>query len=365
MKRKTFVLLVAAGLSFLPAVLQAQDASEPPAIAERSSEEAIKQKTLARRADEVTQQRFEAEVQRSQDQAAKQQVQAEGEYKRANAMYQDRLRNVIQRAPGSPGRSLVIRSSELDPNEQANLEEDLVVMSHVLEKTVGSFLRSQPQGSSVLGVNVVFAGGQNPTRALYLEGYGALFTLSVGFPLLPSPKSVEEKENPSADSTWNEARQEVFGERWEGKGFIVRGEEYDERKVNTLKDSVLEALKNATHIRGLKADDSVTVCVFGGGAALPIKAVTSNKPGVPNPKEVIRYGPDRPQPRTTMLTIRVKKSDVDSFAKDKFNLDDFRKRAKITPYAGGPVSATGGGFVGGGSGGTFGGGNTFGGGGGY
>src|SRR5439155_10482156 len=37
----------------------------------------------------------------------------------------------------------------------------------------------------------------------------------------------------------------------------------------------------------------------------------------------------------TMMTIRVKKTDVDDFAKGKLNLDDFHKKAKITTYAGG------------------------------
>src|SRR5437899_12478758 len=228
-------------------------------------------------------------MQLNKDLAAKQQAEATDEYKRANPMFQDRLRNVISRSsvPGSPGQSLVIRSSELDPKEQANLEEDLAVMSHLLEKGVGGSLGPQPQGSSVLGVNVIFAPGHSPMRGLYLEGYGALFTLSVGFPLLPSPKNDEEKENPSTDSAWNEARQEVYGQqRIDGKAVYVRGEEYDERKVNRLKDAVLEALKNATHIRGLKNDDSITVCVFGGGAALPIKVKSANKPGGTPPKEV-------------------------------------------------------------------------------
>jgi hypothetical protein len=223
-------------------------------------------------------------------------------------------------------------------------------MSHLLEKSVGSAVGAQSKADPVLGVNVVFAGGHEQARAIYLEGYGALFTLSVGFPLLPSAKESDEKENPSADSTWNEARQEVFGQRMDGRGYM-RGEEYDERKVNTLKDTVLEALKNATHIRGLKSDDSVTVCVFGGGAALPVKLI-AGKPGAPKPKEV--YVADRAEPRSTMLTIRVKKSDVDSFAKEKLNLDDFRKKAKVMPYAGAVDSARatsfGGGSAGGGGG---------------
>jgi hypothetical protein len=363
MKTKTLIPLIVAGLSFLPIVLGAQDtpASE------------ILQKLQERRAGSAGggevegQQSYDAQVQHNQGQSAKQQAEATGEYKRANSMFQDRLRGVINRGPASPGGPLVIWSTELaDPKEQANLDEDLVVMSHLLEKTVSSALGSQPHASSVLGVNVVFAPGQNLMRGLYLEGYGALFTLSVGFPLLPSPKR-EAKENPSADSTWNEARQEVFGQRWEGQGGYARGEEFDERKVNTLQDSVLVALRNATHIRGLKADDSIMVCVFG-GSVLRMKVITADNPGAPKPKDV--YAPDSLQPRTTVLTIRVKKSDADSFANDKLNLDEFRKRAKIMTYAGGPETATGSGFVGGG-GGSFGrqsdggSGNTFGGRGGY
>ena len=39
--------------------------------------------------------------------------------------------------------------------------------------------------------------------------------------------------------------------------------------------------------------------------------------------------------RGTIMTIRVKKSDADAFAKGKMNLEDFRKKARITTYAGG------------------------------
>jgi hypothetical protein len=367
MKTKTFIPLIVVGLSLLPAVSRSQDQPDSPGLAEkRADEAAAKQEAVAKQADESAAQKAQAEqwyenqLRQAQVLAAKQQAEATDEFKRANSMYHDRLRAVINRAPGSPGQSLVIRSSDLDPKEQANLEEDLAVMSHLLEKSVGSSLGPQPQVGSVLGVNLVFAPGHNPTRGLYLEGYGALFTLSVGFPLLPSPKNDEERENPSTDSAWNEARQEVYGQqRIDGKAVYVRGEEYDERKVNKLKDAVLEALKNATHIRGLKNDDSVTVCIFGGAAALPTKVITGNKPGGPKQKEV--YVADRPESRSTILTIRLKKSDIDAFAKDKLNLDDFRKKAKMTSYAG-PDSSPGV-FVVGGSGGNFGGGRTFGGGG--
>jgi hypothetical protein len=351
MKMTPILALIVLGSALLPITVHSQDQ-------DTAANAAILEKLTAARNAEA-QQNFEAQVQRNRDLAEKQQAEATGEYKRAN-VFSDRLRAIVRRGPGSPGQSLVIRSSELDVKDQANLEEDLVVMSHLLEKSVGSAVGPQPKASPILGVDVAFPPGSSPARAMYLEGYGALFTLSVGFPLLPSARESNEKENASADSTWNEARQEVFGQRMDGRGY-VRGEEYDERKVNTLKDTVLEALKNATHIRGLKSDDSVTVCVSGGGAALPVKLITGNNPGASKPKEM--YVSERGEPRSTMLTIRVKKSDVDSFAKDKLNLDDFRKKAKIMPYAGAVDSPGTAAFGRGGV--TFGGGGTGGGGGGF
>src|SRR5262249_51409321 len=144
MKRKTFIPLIVLGLSLLPAVLRSQDQSDSPAIAEKRAEEAAaRQEAVAKHADEAAVQKAQAEqwyenqLHHAQDLAAKQQAEAADEYKRANPMFVDRLRGVINRGPGSPGQSLVIRSSELDPKEQANLEEDLAVMSHLLEKSVG------------------------------------------------------------------------------------------------------------------------------------------------------------------------------------------------------------------------------------
>jgi len=119
-----------------------------------------------------------------------------------------------------------------------------------------------------MGIDVFFAPSSNPMRSLYLEGYGALFLLNVGIPLLPPPAKAEpQKEKSPVDSNWDQARQELYGQRTEGKTVTGPVKEYSEEKVNRLKDALLEALKNATNIRNLKPNDSVTVCVFGGASA--------------------------------------------------------------------------------------------------
>src|SRR5437899_24882 len=53
-----------------------------------------------------------------------------------NPAFSQRLQGVVARAPGSGGRPLVIRCSEMDPKDQANLEEDLAVMSHLFNRAL-------------------------------------------------------------------------------------------------------------------------------------------------------------------------------------------------------------------------------------
>jgi|ERR1051326_1629391 hypothetical protein len=380
MKTNRFILSLVIGCC-VSSALVAQDNPNPLSAADRAfaekpaAQELVRQDASVGQANEPAPRKGEAEhdpvnkpVQGLQ---AREQGQGIEEYKRP-AGFQDRLRNVIRRASGpGTGRTLVIRSSELDPKEQANLEEDLVVMSRVLEKMLGGALGPQANANPVLGIDVFFNPGSNPIRSLYLDGYGALFTLNVSFPLTPSAKNDGEKEKPRVDSAWDEARQELYGQRIDGKRVYVRGEEYDERKVNRLKDALLEALRNATHIRGLKADDSVTICVSGGPSPADDESTerlrgdlenlhkllvelltryTDTYPTVINTRERIsalesQLADDQPkQPRGTMLTVRAKKSDVDSFAKDKMSLEDFRRKAKVVSYVSAiePTAGTGG-----------------------
>src|SRR6185503_17011719 len=156
------------------------------------------------------------------------------------------------------------------------------------------------------------------------------------------------KAKTDTDSTWEEAKQELYGQSdaWAqaGKAFkfsMASGpqQEYDRDKVEDLKASLLEALKNATNIRGLKENESITVCVFGGLSAAPGKARTVAKRG-PNWKDaevvdvLVTSPDDGPPARGTIMTMRVKKSDADAFATGKLDLDDFRTKVTITIYAG-------------------------------
>ena len=250
---------------------------------------------------------------------------------------QNRLQSVIKRS-GHSGKPLVIRSSEPDAKEQNNIEEDMAVMSHILDKALEEKVSSTPRAHKAMGINVYFS-SSSPMRNLYLDGYGAVFMLRVGFPLVAPPKAEAKKEKTETSSTWEEARQELYGQTGGTKTLVGPAEDYDEDKVNELKDSILEALKNAANIRDLKPDESVTICVFGSAGTVKTQARSGVKRGatpgvnVDNHVWVINdHGAG--SARGTILTIRVKKSDADAFAKGKLTLDDFRKKAKMAAYTG-------------------------------
>ncbi len=322
----------------------------PEAATQESLEKAKEQ--LDETQSQIEKQVAETEAQIAQLEAQATSAAAAAEASEAAAVAGDlpglenRLQSVIKHSSGHGGKALVIRSSEPDPKEQSNLEEDLAVMSHILDKALEEKNETTHRTHRAMGINVYF-GSSNPMRSLYLDGYGAVFMLNVGFPLLAPPKGDARKEKTETSSTWEEARQELYGQPAGAKTLAGPVEEYDEEKVNQLKDTLLEALKNAANIRDLKPDDSVTICVFGGAGAGRAQVRSTMKRGatpaadVQNQVWVLGDHNVRPT-RGTILTIRVKKSDADAFAKDKLTLEEFRKKAKITVYIGNADGGMGG-----------------------
>jgi len=354
MKTKSLVSLVAV-LSLTPAVvLRAQEQPAPVAV---QPAQAGVEKAWAK-ADEARAQ-ADAEFKKAQGQLDHAQKLIDEQVLQVDSLPSGFSQRLVRLGPSRGAtRTLVIRSSESAPAQpQANLEEDLAVMSHILTKAVEEKFGGTPHAANVLGIDVSFGPGSSAVRSLYLEGYGALFVLSVDFPLLPPLAGNAQKEKTETDSTWEAARQELYGTRAEEGVGAGSYEAYDEEKVSKLKTTLLESVKDATNIRGLKPEDVVTICVAGGPAVGKIwhKVSTAGSGG-----GGVSFR--SPATRQSILTLRAKKSDIDAFAKGKLGLDDFQKRAQIATYpgsAGGVGSMSFGG--GGGGSGTFGG---FGGGGG-
>ncbi len=232
-------------------------------------------------------------------------------------------------------RTLIVATSKLDETVRQNIQEDMQIMSLVLDKAVERTLDGTKDRH--LGIIVkTFPGahGQN----IYMEDYGPLFILNVPIPLT-GPKKTDGAEEQPGDSEWEQAKRELSQKRPFGNFEPMK---YDSKKVEALKTNLLEALKNATNIRQLKPDQYITLALNGGGDSKTVvtKQFTAT-PGEPTPDEealknkatnILRQMSETKglggQPAT--LTIRVKKSDVDAFAKGKIDLEEFSKKATVS-----------------------------------
>jgi len=235
------------------------------------------------------------------------------------------------------GRTLVVQVSDPDPVAMAELEEDLSVMALILRKATGGSLGDEKRMALGIEVDSSVFGSSSGARNLYVEGHGAMFLLAVPFPLIAPPeKSTQTKVKVKPDSDWAEAREELMkSERsrleiqleriWSGSG-KPGAADYDAAKVEELTLDMLRALKNATHIRGLKPEEFVTVVIQGEESVRGEKWATPGKNG----KSSSNKGDSRRG--ETVMTIRVKRADIEAFDSGKLDLPAFRKKTAIQTY---------------------------------
>lgn len=267
----------------------------------------------------------------------------------------------------------IIRFSDADAQTMGSLEEDLNVMSFILEKELS---RALGEGSPVykMGIPILLKPGSRLVEGMYLEGFGVLFTLQVGFPLLAPEIRPAEKREPAATSDWEDARQKLYGRSDEAGDSHWYSEypstpAYDAEQVDALKTTLINALKNAANIRTLKGDEFITVAVLGteslvgkrtasdsgasAGAGLPGTGAGGRQAPAPGDlplnaripsNQSRRMTPERPVPGSgqgTVLTVRVIKSDADAFAKGRLSTDEFRNQAAVHAYVGGRAVGSG------------------------
>lgn len=325
------------------------------------AQDAQQQQQAAQDAVREAQQRIreaQEQVRRTQDDLRQQLQAAEGEMQARRMRsdgFADRLSTIVVTGGDRRGeRPLVIRTSVPDSGAAADvaLEEDLSVMSHLLNSSVERF-GAESRRNTAMGINVLVAPGPVPFRSMALEGYGAVFMLNVGFPLLgPGPKPEAAREMPPADSAWESAKRDLYGASGDATGAMLQRpgriagapeeniESFSAEKLEELKSELLNALTNATNIRGLKPSDRITVCISGGPVNPELRPRADYaRPGGPGP------GPG-PVPRpagggrpghTSFMTLSVKKSDVDAFAKADLTRDEYRARVSIAIYPGAPA----------------------------
>ena len=251
---------------------------------------------------------------------------------------------------GSARRPLIISFSDAGAKTGPAMAEDLNIMSRVFTKSLREKLNQETP--TAMGIELLSFGNM-PAQTFYLEDYGAVFFLNVNFPLVPPPP-VEEKTTSGEpeDTTWEQARRELYGSR-QGFGelekrFLAEGslslhgpyakgrpaEEYSAEKVEKLKEAVIQALKNGAHIRHLKPEEWLTVVISGAGEERTKKVKLQD--GITPEGRIfsvnaVGYVTTRGE-AATMMTMRAKKSDIDAYAAGKIDRQQFEKKVGISVY---------------------------------
>ncbi len=258
-------------------------------------------------------------------------------------------------------RVLIIPAAETKAEQFLTITEDMSIMSHILDKKLGKsdnsfdyFFGGSPhigyggQGGGY-GRSFPFSSPDNLTRAIYLQGYAALFLMKVDFPLSP-PVEIQEKEAAEpADATWEEAKRQMYSPDDRSSRSRKRSaEKYDAEKVEDLKMKLVKALKHAANIRNLKPDEWVILSVTeegrGPGVLTETKFVSrvitvfkgnqivaTEVPSLPSPPSPPSSN-EMEFPAPTIMTIRAKSSDVDVFSQGQLDFDQFSERVQIFLY---------------------------------
>jgi hypothetical protein len=247
---------------------------------------------------------------------------------------------------GGSDMVLVIPTEQTKTEDLIAINEDMNVMARILEKNLEQD-RIATSGSSIFmsssrdPFGILFGGSRGDIQSMYLQGYGALFMLKVDFPLSPTPDVQQEKEETNkeerGDPVWKQTRQEMFEPENINRRRSEKPEEkYDPEKIENLKTTLIKTLKHATNIRTLKPDESVILSVTGSGEyASDVMMLKSRRTVMVNGHKRIIDDPligSTGFPSCTVIVIRVKKSEIDAFAKGELDFDKFRASVQVFSY---------------------------------
>ncbi|HUT29695.1 MAG TPA: hypothetical protein VMX13_07880 [Sedimentisphaerales bacterium] len=244
---------------------------------------------------------------------------------------------------GYAGGILVIPAEQIKTKHLVTIMEDLTVMSRILDKKLGRW-----QDNPLFGNLSVFSDARGGTQCIYLEGYGALFIIKVDFPLAPSidMQEKDETEEP-ADRLWEQTRQEILTPPDTARRRRIRvqtdtEQRYDAEKVEELKRNLIKSLRHAANIRALEPEHWLIITVIGSGETNIVGILTDSKKGtvevITKDGKIVRTTYEGGLPDNlgscspTVMTIRVKKSDVDAFAAGEMDLDAFTQKVQIYTY---------------------------------
>ncbi len=294
----------------------------------------------------------------------------------------------------SSRKVLVIPDTDVKVEDLVEITQDLQVMSHIFDEkfkepsTIKAMFTDFGDffGRGSRETEAIYIQGYG---TLFLMEVNFTFT-----PPPKSQEQEDEETAEDVDPTWQRAKQKIFSPRGLGGGSeFVSKERYSTEKIDQLKTELIKTLKHAANIRNLKPDEWIILTVIGQGrqsgdfhedyyrSAAPRTRTSGRSRGRRSLRGeaedsgfgggimyggggfgggvygggggfgggvygggggfgggmmggyggMAGYGEMGP-PSATILTIRAKKSDVDDFAKDEFNFEEFVQKVEIFTY---------------------------------
>ena len=143
------------------------------------------------------------------------------------------------------GGILVIPTAEIKPQDLVTLMEDMTIMCRIFgKKSTQSYTTTTTTGRfrSSLGLSMPFSRDSRSIKAMYVQGYGALFLTKADFPLSPPPQAQQEKETKEedVDPIWEQMKREMYTpeEARRSRTDDRPEEKYDAEKVENLKTKI-------------------------------------------------------------------------------------------------------------------------------
>lgn len=213
----------------------------------------------------------------------------------------------VPQANQRPGRKiLILPFVEIDLKDIAETREDISIMAEILDER---FREPQLIGGVLRDFGDFFGRDNQHTEAIYIQGYGLIFMMEVNYRfLLLSQSQAESKPqtNHDSDKTWEQARQRVLSTGTRNTAAQNSEAEYEKQMVNILTTELLRTLKYAVNIRNMKPDEWVILSVRGAGS---------------RSKGALGW--------EGSMTMRVKKSEVNSLASGELDFEQFREKVQI------------------------------------
>ena len=230
-------------------------------------------------------------------------------------------------------RPLIVRSGKPDSKITAQLQEDLAIMSRILEKSAAEYKDDHEEAA---GIPILALAGGKGIRAVYLEDYGVLFTLNVNIPLQPEPKTetIDDKPAGAGNEEWAEARNELFP--GPGRGQRIARREFDPHQFEEFRDSMIDDLRNAAHIRNLRDTDWITVVVRGRNPVAEVDGTVDllvrSGFGTGDAFRPVEVGRTEVVAESSTMVLRIKKGNLDEFARKKGSVEEFKQKISLTMY---------------------------------